>query len=189
VSEPRASIGQQLDELGLASFDMPDGHRVEEATITLVTGEEGYGCEIHQPIRLPRQEPGVIPVPHPVERRIVTVVAEGQELSPEQRARLVAWLKANNVDPSRVTRGSITVECKMYGDRPGRQVIGFTEYYANPDGQREMNWKTVKGALTYQRWVEQTVPIEPDPTWKGWTARHAEIEATKAAAEAGAVAE
>ena len=188
MNQPHESIGQQLDALGLTSFDMPAGHRVEEATITLVTGEDGYGSEIHQPMRLPRRSPGSIPVPRPVERRIITVVAEGQEVSAEQQARIVAWLKANGIDPSRVARGEITVECNMHGDRPGRQVIGLTEYYENPAGQREMNWKTLDGALTYQRWVEQTVPIEADPTWQGWDAWHAKHDALKAT-EDGAAAE
>lgn len=189
MNQPHESIGQQLDALGLTTFPMPEGHRVEEATITLVTGEEGYGGEIHRPVRLPLQSPGSIPVPHPIERRIVTVVAEGQALSAEQRARIAAWLEANGIDPRRVALGAITVECSMHGDRPGRQIIGFTEYYENADGQREMNWNTRDGALTYQRWVVQTVPIEPDPSWKGWSAWHAESDAARSATEGGAVGE
>ncbi|KPC73457.1 hypothetical protein ADL27_52020 [Streptomyces sp. NRRL F-6602] len=175
-------IGQQLDAMGL-SFDLPDDERVEEATVHLVTGREGHGREVHRPIRLPRQEPGSTPVPHPVERRIVTVVAEGQEISSEQRERVKAWLQANGIDPRRVALGAITVECTLHGDQPGRQVIGFTEYYETPDGQREMNWKTQDGALTLQRWVVQQVPIEPDPAWKGWSKWHAEVAAKRAEQE------
>lgn len=189
MSQPHESIGQQLDALGLTSFVMPDGHRVEEATISLVTGEEDHGREIHRPVRLPLQNPGSIPVPHPVERRIVTVVTEGQDLNTEQRARIVAWLRSNGIDPGRVALGTITVECNMHGDRPGQQIIGFTEYYENPDGQREMNWSTRDGALTYQRWVVQAVPIEPDPSWKGWGAWHAERDTAKVTMEGGAVDE
>lgn len=179
------TIGAQLDALGL-SADLPPGDRVVEATVSLVTGREGYGLEHHQPIHLPPKTPGAIPVPHPVERRIVTVVTEGQELSAEQRARVVAWMAANGIDPRRVVLGTITVECNMHGDRPGRQIIGFTEYYEDAKGHREMNWKTLDGALTYQRWVEQKVPIEPDPTWNGWAAKHAEMDAMKAAQQNGA---
>lgn len=185
MTETNATIGQQLDDMGL-SGDLAPGHRVVEATVTLVTNQDGYGEEIHRPIRLPRQEPGSTPVPHPVQRRITTVVADGQELSEEQRRRVVAWLKANGIDPGRVTRGAITIESNMHGDQVGRQVIGFSEYYENPDGQREMNWKTRDAALTYERWVEQTVPLEPDPTWKGWDAHRADMEAMKASAECGA---
>lgn len=176
------SIGQQLDALGL-TLDVPDGHLVKEATVHLVTGQDGYGVEIHRPVRLPRQEPGSTPVPHPVERRIVTVVAEGQEISSEQRERVTTWLQANGIDPRRVALGAITVECTMRGDQPGRQIIGFTEYYENPDGQREMNWKTQEGALTFQRWVIQQVPIEPDPTWQGWPTWHAEMASQRAERE------
>ncbi len=170
------TIGAQLDALGL-SADLPPGDRVVEATVSLVTGREGYGLEHHQPIHLPPKPPGAIPVPHPVERRIVTVVAEGQELSTEQRARVVAWLEANGIDPRRVTQGPITIECNMRGDRPGRQVIGFTEYYEDADGHRQMNERALDRALTYQRWVEQKVPIEPDPAWNGWAAKHTEPDA------------
>lgn len=182
------TIGAQLDDLGL-SADIPPGDRVLEATVTLLTGQDGQYAEQHEPITLPRTEPGAIPVPHPVERRIVTVVAATQRISAEQRARVVAWLKANGIDPRRVTGGPITVECNMHGDRPGRQVIGFTEYYEDAEGHREMNWKTLDGALTYQRWVEQRVPIEPDPTWNGWEAKHAEIDAMKAAQQSKAANE
>lgn len=178
------TIGEQLDDLGL-SADLPPGERVVEATVTLVTGREGYGVEHHRPIHLPPQTPGVIPVPHPVEWRIITVVSEGQQISKEQRARIVAWLRANGIDPRRVALGAITIECKMRGERPGRQIIGFTEYYEDADGHREMNCKTLDGPLTYQRWVEQKVPIEPDPAWNGWGAKHAELDAMKAAPQDG----
>lgn len=187
MSESGTTIGQQLDDLGLTAA-LPAGHRVVEATVSLVTEQDGCG-EIHRPISLPREEPGSTPVPHPAERRIVTVVADGQQISDEQRERVAAWLTANGIDPRRVAPGGITIECKVHGDRVGRQIIGFTEYYVNPDGHREMNWKTRNGALTYERWVEQTVPIEPDPTWKGWDARHAEIDAMKAAQQDGAADE
>ncbi len=172
------TIGAQLDDLGL-SMDLPPGEQVIEATVTLVTGREGYSSERHHPMRVPAEQPGSMPVPHPVERRIVTVVKAGQAVSDEQRARIVQWLQANGIDPSRVARGAITVECNMRGDRPGRQIIGFTEYYEGPQGHREMNWQTLDGALTYQRWVEQTVPIAPDPQWTGWEAWHAEIDAAR----------
>lgn len=178
------TIGAQLDDLGL-SLEIPSGERVLEASVTLVTGQDGYAAEHHHPITLPRQTPGAIPVPHPVERRIITVLSEGQEVSEEQRARIVAWLTANGINPSRVACGTITIECTVRGDRPGRQVIGFTEYYENPDGHREIDQRTLDGALTYQRWVEQTVPIEPDPTWIGWDAKHAELDAMKAARQNG----
>lgn len=182
MSESGASIGQQLDDLGLTTA-LPAGHQVVEAIVSVVTEQDGCG-EIHRPISLPREEPGSTPVPHPVERRIVTVVAADQQISDEQRKRVVAWLTANGIDPRRVAPDGITIEYKVHGDRVGRQIIGFTEYYENPDGNREMNWRTRDGALTYARWVEQVVPIEPDPTWKGWAAQRAEAAAAKERGEA-----
>jgi hypothetical protein len=179
------TIGTQLDDLGL-SAEIAAGEHVIEATVTLVTARGDAAAEQHHPITLPRPEPGAVPVPHPVERRITTVVSAGQKISEEQRARVVAWLEANGIDPHRVTQGPITIECHMRGERPGRQVIGFTEYYEDTEGHREMNWKTLDGALTYQRWVEQTVLLEPDPTWTGWDAKHAELDAMKAAQQNGA---
>ncbi|MFJ6069053.1 hypothetical protein ACIQHU_39190 [Streptomyces tendae] len=179
MSEARLSIGQQLDDLGLA-LAVPVGHRVHEATVQLVTSPEEYAHVVHRPIKLPLQEPGSVPVPHPVERCVITVVAEGQRISPEQHERVKTWLRANGIDPAKVAFGDITVEYKMRGDQPGRQVIGFTEFYENPDGQREMNWKTQESALTFQRWVVQQVPIEPDPTWQGWPKWHAEMAAKRA---------
>lgn len=186
MSQPIGTIGQQLDDLGL-NDGLPDGHRVVEATVHLVTGQEGCAAEeIHGPISLPRKEPGSTPVPHPVEGRIVTVVADGQEISEEQRKRVIGWLKANGIDPGRVVRRrAITIESNMHGDQVGRQIIGFAEYYENPDGQREMNWKTRDAALTYERWVEQKVPLEPDPAWKGWDSHRAEMAAMRAAAASG----
>ncbi|PSK57083.1 hypothetical protein B0E38_02614 [Streptomyces sp. 111WW2] len=182
MSEPCLSIGQQLDAMGL-TLDVPEGHHVREATVHLVTGQDGHGHEIHPPVKLPSQGPGSVPVPHPVERRIVTIVSEGQQVSDEQRERVRAWLRANGIDPARVALRDITVECTMHGDQPGRQVIGFTEYYENPDGQREMNWKTREGALTFQRWTVQQVPIEPDPSWQGWPKWYAEMAAKRAEQE------
>lgn len=111
-------------------------------------------------------------VPFPVELRIVTVVSEGQQVSEEQRERVGQWLQANGIDHRRVTGGPITIESKMRGDVVGRQVIGFWEYYETPEGTRVINEKTLTSALTYQRWVEQTVPLEPDPDWDGWEAYH-----------------
>jgi hypothetical protein len=173
VSETHASIGQQLDDLGL-TVELERGHRVLEATVTLVTGDDEFGAEQHRPINLPRQKPGATPVPHPVERRIVTVVAEGQEVSEEQRKRVTDWLEANGVDPRRVARRPITIESNLRGDMASRVVIGFWEYYENAAGQRVINERTLEGALLCERWVEQKVPLAPDPTWKGWDAARAQ---------------
>ncbi|MFF6866644.1 hypothetical protein [Streptomyces ardesiacus] len=182
MSEVHLSIGQQLDALGL-DLAVPEGHRVHEATVQLVTGLEGDVHVAHRPIKLPLQEPGSVPVPNPVERRVITVVAEGQRISPEQHERVKTWLRVNGIDPKKVAFGDITVEYRMRGDQPGRQVIGFTEFYESPDGHREMNARTLDGALTFQRWVVQQVPIEPDPTWQGWPKWHEEIAARRAERE------
>lgn len=123
-------------------------------------------------------------VPHPVERRIVQVVTEGQELSEAQKSRVRDWLEANGVDPKRVARKDVVVECNVRGDRENRHIIGFHEYYETPDGHRVMNEKTFDGALTFQRWVAQTVPLDADPEWEGWDAYHARIDARKRQEEA-----
>lgn len=182
MNADKVTLGQQLDAMGL-TLDVPEGHRVREATVHLVTGQDGHGHEIHPPVKLPSQEPGSVPVPHPVERRIVTIVSEGQQISDEQRERVKTWLRANGIDPNKVAFGDITVEYKMHGDEPGRQVIGFTEFYESPDGHREINARTLDGALTFQRWVVQQVPIEPDPTWQGWPKWHEETAAKKSERE------
>jgi hypothetical protein len=161
------SIGTQLDDLGLTA-DLEEGDRVLEATVTLVTGNDS-GSWHHRPIKVP-SAPGGIPVPQPLERRVVTVVAEGQQISSEQRQRIVTWLKANGIDPHRVADGAITIEYRMRGDRAGHGVIGFREYYESPEGHRTVNELTLDGALTYERWVRETTPLEPDPTWEGWEA-------------------
>jgi hypothetical protein len=114
------------------------------------------------------------PVPHPAELRTVTVVSEGQEVSEEQRKRVADWLEANGVDHRRVCLGPITIESKLYGDQVGREIIGFREFYETANGQRVINERTLKEALTYERWVEQKVPLEPDPAWNGWEAWRAE---------------
>lgn len=179
MNAEEVTLGQQLDALGLA-LTVPEGHRVHEATVQLVTSLEEHAHVVHRPIKLPLHEPGSVPVPHPVERRIITVVAEGQRVSHEQHERVKTWLRANGIDPNKVAFGDITVEYRMRGDQPGRQVIGFTEFYESPDGHREMNARTLEGALTFQRWVVQQVPIEPDPTWQGWPKWHEEMTAKRA---------
>ena len=117
--------------------------------------------------------------PFPVERRIIEVMQEGQELNDEQLARIAAWLEANGIEARRVALKTITVECDVRGDRESRHVIGFHEYYETPDGHRVMNERTLEEALTFQRWVVQTVPLELDPQWEGWDAYHARIDAMK----------
>lgn len=118
-------------------------------------------------------------VPHPVERRIVRVMAEDQDLTEEQRRRVVAWLEANGIDHKRVARKAITVECNVHGDREANHIICFREFYETPDGHRVINEKTRTEALTFERWVRQTVPLDPDPSWEGWAAYRARVEELK----------
>lgn len=110
--------------------------------------------------------------PAPVVQHIVTVVEEGQELTAEQRARTAAWLEANGIDPRLVARDEITVRYKTYGSKPGRKLIGFHQFYEE-DGVRVFDWAT-NAALTFQRSVEQTVELAPDPAWEGWDRYYAE---------------
>lgn len=115
------------------------------------------------------------PAPFPVETRIVTVVKDGDALSPEQRERLCKWLRANGIDPARVAHFPITVESRIRGAEDTNHVIGFTEYYLDEEGHKVINMKTLDGVMTYQRWVQQQVPIEPDPQWEGWDAYYESI--------------
>ncbi|MEU8469590.1 hypothetical protein AB0F30_16980 [Streptomyces sp. NPDC029006] len=171
----KRTIGSQLDDLGLA-LDLEDDHRVVEATVTLVTDAGNYLQE-HRPITLPVKEPGSVLVPHPVERRIITVLAEDQELSAEQRERVQTWLTENGIDPKHVARGAITVEGKMFGNRPGRQYIGFRQFHLE-NGQK-VHAQVSNDVVTFQRYVEQTVELAPDPAWEGWEAAHARVDQIK----------
>ncbi|MEV6146429.1 hypothetical protein [Streptomyces sp. NPDC051992] len=160
-------IGAQLDALGLTA-DIEDGYRITEATVHLTAEGEG-GSTWHSVARVSRQAPESLPVPSPVEVRVVTVVREGQEVTGEQRARVNRWLEANGIDPKRVALRDITVESKVRGGREGRHLIGFTEFYQDETGYKVLDEKKrIPEAVTYQRWVRQTVPLEPDPTWVGW---------------------
>lgn len=111
-------------------------------------------------------------VPHPVVKHIVTVVRRGQQQSAEQRGRVVAWLRANGIDPNLVAQGDITLEYGMFGDGPGRQLIGFTQFYVE-DGQK-VHAEVENDAVKFHRYVAQRVPLEPDPSWPGWDAFRAE---------------
>ncbi|MFD8777527.1 hypothetical protein [Streptomyces sp. NPDC059916] len=124
-------------------------------------------------------------VPYPVVRHIVTVVEEGQTLTPEQRERVVAWLRANGADPAVVTLDTITLEYKMFGTKPGRQFIGFQQYYT--EGGSRVHAAITDGAVKFQRYVEQSVELEPDPAWQGWEqheAKQAEARAKNGGTEA-----
>jgi hypothetical protein len=101
-------------------------------------------------------------VPRPRETRIVTVVEDGQATSDEQRERICAWLRANDVDPKTVSRKAITIEYAdgPFGRSPGR--IWFTQYYVNAEGSKEHAIHTNE-AVQFRRCVQQTVELEPDP--------------------------
>lgn len=159
-------IGAQLDEIGLVA-DIEDGCSVTAATVHL-TAEAEDGTSWHSVVHASRRTPERLPVPSPVEVRLVTVLAETQEITEEQRERIDRWLRANGIDPKRVARKDIVVESKVRGDREGRHLIGFTEFYHDEEGGRVTDQRTLSGAFTYQRWVRQSVPLEPDPAWPGW---------------------
>lgn len=162
-------IGAQLDALGLTA-DIEDGHRIAEATVEITTeSADGLGGYWHAVARYPRPEHGATPVPSPVERRVVTVFREGQELSDEQGERIKRWLAANGLDPKRVARKTITVECNVRGESENAHIIGFTEFYVDETGSKVIDEKTLQDAAMYQRWVRQIVPLEPDPNWGGWS--------------------
>jgi hypothetical protein len=170
-------IGAQLDALGF-TVDIEDGHHITEAKIELRT-EAADGSTWSAIARHPRPVPGETPVPSPVERRIVTVVADRQELSEEQQARVMRWLEANGLDPKRVARRAITIECNVRGREESAHVIGFSEFYVDNDGRKVIDEKTLLDAFTYERWVRQIVQLEPDPSWRGWDAHRSVQQALK----------
>ena len=160
-------IGAQLDAIGLTA-DIQDGYRVAEATVHL-TAEAEDGSTWRSVTYASNLTPERLPVPSPVEVRLVTVVREGQDISGEQRERVNRWLTANGIDPGRVALKDIVVESKIRGDRESQGLIGFTEFYQDETGHKVVNEKDRSRALTYERWVRQTVELEPDPTWGGWS--------------------
>jgi hypothetical protein len=165
---PLRKIGSALDALG-AQVDVPDGYSITgaEVSVTLSPPEDSEkGAEWEEKLSLPIRPPGQTPVPHPVVRHVITVVEEGQNISDAQRQRVIHWLRANGVDPARVAAERITLEYKMYGEKKGRQLIGFTQFHLE-DGNKVHAYKT-NDVVKFQRYVEQTVELEPDPTWEGW---------------------
>lgn len=114
-----------------------------------------------------------IHAPHPAVKQIVTVVDDGQEITSEQRTRVMAWLSANGVDPACVALGKITIEYLVLGTRKGRQFIGFRQYYLE-DGSKVFDPVT-NSAATFHRYVEQFTELEPDPSWEGWEAWEADM--------------
>ncbi|MFE6126731.1 hypothetical protein ACFQ6Q_00440 [Streptomyces sp. NPDC056437] len=153
-------IGSQLDELGLV-LSLGDGERVLEAEVSAVT-TGGHADIQHGPIRVPKPATGQTPVPHPIETRIVTVVTEGQDISDEQRARVCAWLTANNIDAALVAQNDVVVQCKAQGDRESGHAIGFHQIYRDPDGRKVYDPMT-RDVVMFQRWVPQTVALDPEP--------------------------
>lgn len=102
-------------------------------------------------------------VPHALETRIVTVVEDDQDISDEQRERICAWLRANDVDPKLVNSAkAVTIEYTEgpFGRNPGR--IWFTQYYVNAEGSKEHALHTNE-AVQFRRCVHQAVELEPDP--------------------------
>lgn len=112
-------------------------------------------------------------VPSPVAKKIITVVEDGQDITSEQRERVAAWLIANGVDPSVVVRGRITLEYKLFGERKGRQFIGFRQYYL--ENGSKVHAQATNDVVTFHRYVEQHVELEPDPAWKGWEAYDSDV--------------
>lgn len=116
--------------------------------------------------------------PHPVVRHTITVVQKGQTLTPEQRERISTWLRANGVDPQKVARDEITVTYRMCGTRPGRKFIGFQQFYLE-DGSK-VHAAITNGVVKFQRHVEQSVELEPDPAWEGWEKHDAQMAERRA---------
>jgi hypothetical protein len=116
--------------------------------------------------------------PAPVAKQIVTVVKEGQVLTDEQRDRIAAWLKANGINPKQVTQGQITVTYGVYGSKAGRKSITFEQYY--DEGGCRLFDPVTREAAKFQRHVEQTVELDPDPAWVGWDEHEKEMAVRRA---------
>lgn len=102
-----------------------------------------------------------IPIPHPVESHVVTVISGSYMPTSEQRKRLLAWGKANGLPVNRVSlTDPITVETRTtpYGSQA---VIRFTQYYEE-DGARFYD-EAHDGAVRFERTAVQRVPLEPEP--------------------------
>lgn len=178
---PVRNIGPDLDALG-AQVDVPDGYNITEAdlTVRLSPPEDSHtGGEWDEKLHVPARPVGQTPVPSPVIKHVVTITEEDQAISSEQRERIVRWLQANGIDPSTVAQGRVTVEYHMYGTKPGRQYIGFTQYYVE-NGLKVHSFVT-NNAVTFHRYVEQTVELEPDPSWEGWEKHEERLAKTREA--------
>ncbi|MFI9194151.1 hypothetical protein ACIG0A_33235 [Streptomyces californicus] len=155
-------IGAQLDDLGLV-IDMDEGSRVAEAVVTVVTQQDEGAFMHHQPVHVP---PQFKPVPYPVQRRVVTVMEANQLLSEGQKQRVRAWLEANGIDPKWVSAaGPITVHSRAVNGNEGGYRIRYTEFCRGEDGQRFAD-PGLNEAVTVERCVLQTVPLNEDPEVK-----------------------
>lgn len=102
-------------------------------------------------------------VPSPTRTTITTVVADGQEVTEEQRARLCDWLRANSIDPDRVPqRAPLTIE--QTGDK--QPIIRFRSYYLNEAGVKEQG-PDGGGALQVERTRPLSVELPPEPSDDG----------------------
>lgn len=108
------------------------------------------------------------PVPNGPEWRIIQVVSDdtAHTINAEQRQRLVNWLSANGLDPKQVALKAISVETEWRGGEPGRSLIRFWQHYTDPSGAKLINERT-RGPLLVERWVQQQVPLAPEPSPDG----------------------
>jgi hypothetical protein len=153
-------VGARLDELGL-TVDVLDGETIAEAEVTVTTENESGGRARHLAVCVP--PPALKPIPYPIEQRIITVIADDQTISEEQRSRVAAWLKANGIDPQFVSMSAITLTFQAMGDKVGRYRIHYTEYFRDENGYRFADAGSPE-AVTVQRCVAQKVPLGEDPT-------------------------
>jgi hypothetical protein len=105
--------------------------------------------------------PSRYPVPLPVRTVTEHVTCADHDLTDEQRDRICTWLTANGINPERVVPEPITVETKQtaYSERTW---IGITEYLVGDDGSPLIDHRR-GAAVTADRWVKQTVALEPEP--------------------------
>lgn len=108
------------------------------------------------------EEPGATAVPHPNELRIVIVLAQGQQMDEEQRERVCAWFRSNQIDPKVVSiMEPVTIEYRFH-PRASSALIRFHQHYVNDEGHRESHPITHE-AVRFERVVPMRVPLPPQP--------------------------
>jgi hypothetical protein len=107
-------------------------------------------------------------VPSSMRTTITTVVASGQDVTDEQRARLCDWLRANGIDPFLVVQGS-QLGPSVGGIaiiQPGGQGLGYVQFHQydrHPDGGSKYADPQTGEPAFYERRIWLSVALPPEP--------------------------